>query len=161
MKVCIACGISKPLTDFYKRKDSIDGHGNTCKVCRNAYQKQWAIDHPVSRKKHTKTYLTTHPERCGNVIAKQHRQWIDNYKRQRCCMICGEKEIVCLDFHHLNPEDKDYSIGNLVVFSIERIIQEIAKCILVCKNCHAKIHKYGLENEDGKFCITKHTDDTD
>jgi hypothetical protein len=36
MKVCLVCNVSKPLSEFYKRKDSPDGYRNDCKVCRRA-----------------------------------------------------------------------------------------------------------------------------
>jgi len=35
MKKCSKCGIEKPLSEFYKRKASKDGHRGTCKICRN------------------------------------------------------------------------------------------------------------------------------
>jgi hypothetical protein len=62
--------------------------------------------------------------------------------KQNGCSICGYNECQdALDFHHANPNDKKF---NLCVDGIERkddlIIDELNKCILLCKNCHAKIH---------------------
>lgn len=39
MKECSKCGRVKPLTAFYKRKDSNDGLRSQCKECSNAYIK--------------------------------------------------------------------------------------------------------------------------
>jgi len=36
MKLCVSCKAEKPLSEFYKRKDSPDGYRNDCKVCRSA-----------------------------------------------------------------------------------------------------------------------------
>jgi hypothetical protein len=36
MKLCVACKAQKPLSEFYKRKDSPDGYRNDCKVCRSS-----------------------------------------------------------------------------------------------------------------------------
>ena len=58
------------------------------------------------------------------------------------CEKCGyNKCIAALDFHHLNPLEKDFSIGNKgYTRSWENIKKEIDKCILVCANCHREIH---------------------
>lgn len=58
----------------------------------------------------------------------------------KCC-ICGyNKNYAALDFHHLNPDEKDPNMKNLFSFSWEKIIKELKKCILVCANCHREIH---------------------
>jgi hypothetical protein len=36
MKLCVTCKAEKPLSEFYKRKDSPDGYRNDCKVCRSS-----------------------------------------------------------------------------------------------------------------------------
>ena len=57
------------------------------------------------------------------------------------CEICGyDKCITALEFHHLNPEEKKFGIGNNDILSFERNKQEADKCILVCANCHREIH---------------------
>lgn len=35
------------------------------------------------------------------------REIVDSFK-SKGCIICGEKETACLDFHHLNPSEKDF-----------------------------------------------------
>jgi hypothetical protein len=48
-KLCHACGEVKPLSEFHTRKDSPDGHRNTCKDCINARLRmaRWKKAHPV------------------------------------------------------------------------------------------------------------------
>lgn len=36
MKACKACGIEKPLTEYYKHSGMADGHLNICKVCKRS-----------------------------------------------------------------------------------------------------------------------------
>ena len=56
------------------------------------------------------------------------------------CQVCGyNKCIQALQFHHLDPTHKDFSIAH-VTRSWEGIKKEIDKCILVCGNCHVEIH---------------------
>jgi hypothetical protein len=39
MKTCSKCKISKPLSEFTKRKSMKDGHHSYCKDCKNFYRK--------------------------------------------------------------------------------------------------------------------------
>lgn len=60
------------------------------------------------------------------------------------CACCGyNKCIEALEFHHLNPEEKDFSFGENTNRSWMKTREEIKKCILVCANCHREIH-YGI-----------------
>ena len=69
---------------------------------------------------------------------------LDEFKALKGCLICGENEPACLVFHHTNGEDKDMGISKLqsmnYLFESERMQKEIAKCVVVCANCHRKIH---------------------
>lgn len=59
------------------------------------------------------------------------------------CGICNySKCIEALEFHHLEPSQKDFSIAHSIK-SWDKILKEIIKCICVCCRCHREIH-YGL-----------------
>lgn len=78
--------------------------------------------------------------------ANRHKErmklWFEEeFKDILFCVKCGEKERCCLDFHHLNPREKDDVIAHMIKrCSKDKIRQEVAKCIVVCANCHRKIH---------------------
>lgn len=56
------------------------------------------------------------------------------------CEKCGySKCIDALEFHHKDPNEKDFTIGGKS-WSFERLKIEADKCILVCANCHREIH---------------------
>ena len=56
------------------------------------------------------------------------------------CEICGySKCIEALEFHHKNPEEKDFTISGKS-WSFERLKLEVDKCFLLCSNCHREIH---------------------
>lgn len=65
------------------------------------------------------------------------------------CNICGyNKAIAALEFHHINPNEKEYGISsNGTCHNLEKDLAEIKKCILVCANCHREIELglYSLE----------------
>lgn len=56
------------------------------------------------------------------------------------CIRCGyDKCIKALEFHHLNPLEKDFTISN-DHFKLSDVIKEVKKCILLCSNCHKELH---------------------
>ncbi len=73
--------------------------------------------------------------------------WLKEYKSHLFCINCNENHPACLDFHHLNPSQKEGTIGNMISegYAIKSIQKEIAKCIVLCKNCHSKTH-YEIRN---------------
>lgn len=58
------------------------------------------------------------------------------------CQVCGyDKYIGALEFHHVNPEEKDFGVSSKgYTHSWNKVKQEINKCVLVCANCHREIH---------------------
>jgi hypothetical protein len=66
---------------------------------------------------------------------------IDEFKADGCSL-CEETEACCLTAHHLDPEDKDFNIGDAVRRGIspKKTAKELSKCVCLCANCHAKVH---------------------
>ena len=60
-KRCSKCGVSKNLTEFYKRKASRDGHSPQCKVCALACSNAW-YQHPEVKAKAKARTLSAHSE---------------------------------------------------------------------------------------------------
>lgn len=58
------------------------------------------------------------------------------------CQVCGyDKYIGALEFHHVDPEGKDFGISSKgYTHSWDKVKEEIQKCVLVCANCHREIH---------------------
>ncbi len=70
------------------------------------------------------------------------RNFVEKWKSEHPCLVCEEKETVCLDFHHLDATKKDLSVSEAVSrgWKIHRIKKEIKKCVIICSNCHRKVH---------------------
>ena len=65
------------------------------------------------------------------------------YKGNKCS-ICGyDKNTTSMEFHHLNPKEKEFNISKFIkkgsVWTPLKL--ELDKCILVCANCHREIHE--------------------
>ncbi|MEK6850522.1 MAG: hypothetical protein AABX85_03025 [Nanoarchaeota archaeon] len=58
------------------------------------------------------------------------------------CIRCGYNKCPeVLEFHHKNPSEKKFGIGqNGLTRSWEKVKEEIKKCNLLCANCHREQH---------------------
>ncbi len=127
---CSKCKIDKPTTDFHKKKSSSTGYNFQCKICINSYHK--TRKYPV-RKDYMRDF---------------YKQKSTRYKKQLIemlggkCNKCGLIDDPCVyDFHHTNPEQKEFSIATALKHSTwDAIKKEVSKCILLCSNCHRKLH---------------------
>lgn len=64
------------------------------------------------------------------------------------CQICGYNRCdAALEFHHIDPRKKDVSWGTIrsQIKSLETILKELQKCVMLCSNCHKEIHYGDLE----------------
>lgn len=58
------------------------------------------------------------------------------------CKHCGyDRCIQALEFHHLDPTQKDFQLSNSFrTGAIKDVKEELDKCILLCSNCHREEH---------------------
>jgi hypothetical protein len=111
MKKCILCGLEKEQHDFYKRSNGSYRHD--CKRC--------LLDLQMNRWKARKVKAV---ELLGG----------------KCC-ICGyAKNLAAMDFHHVDPSTKEFVWQKLSRKPWNVVIDELKKCCLLCKNCHAEFH---------------------
>jgi hypothetical protein len=74
---------------------------------------------------------------------KRNKEFIQRYKKISKCCKCGlAHKPYLLEFHHLDPSQKYKGVTNLQfnAYGIERIKDEIRKCVMVCRNCHMEFH---------------------
>lgn len=82
----------------------------------------------------------------GRKYLRDLKQKAVNHKGG-ACQHCGyNKSLRSLVFHHINPEYKDFAIGeNRPGVKKARtwavIVSELDKCILLCQNCHNEVHE--------------------
>lgn len=76
---------------------------------------------------------------------KRHRDRLFHrlveYLEDKGCVDCGINEPVVLQFDHLPQFTKSFDIGRAITGSTrkwESILEEMAKCEIVCANCHAR-----------------------
>lgn len=99
----------------------------------------------VKYTKNKRVKLTKEERRLKNIIAVQKRRrklkkMAVEYKGG-CCQECGyHKYISVLEFHHRDPNEKDFGISTKTN-SWEIIKNELDKCDMLCANCHRELHE--------------------
>lgn len=80
-------------------------------------------------------------------LRKRIKEYIWDIKSKSKCCKCGVNHPAVLDFHHRDPSQKDAELADMMKnkWSIERILIELAKCDVMCANCHRLVH-YELDN---------------
>ena len=103
---------------------------------------------PEKRRQYQRDYWKNNPQyqlKQRKRIYKRRDEiikWFQELKTTLACSKCDEAHPACLHFHHLDPSSKSLEISIAVVhgWSIDRLKKEIAKCSVLCANCHAKEH---------------------
>ena len=76
----------------------------------------------------------------SNETKKHKREWLCSLKEGKSCLMCSESHPATLDFHHRNPKEKDFGLGEAMNMSKAKVLAEMAKCDVLCANCHRKLH---------------------
>ena len=116
-KICTKCGKELPLDAFPWRDKKKGTRRADCKECHSGYMKQQYA---------------------------QKKSIIEEQKAQQKCAKCGESRGYVLDYHHLNPKEKEITIARMTSnkYKLEDIQKEVEKCIVFCANCHREFHHF-------------------
>jgi hypothetical protein len=103
------------------------GYQSYCRDCQKEYDAAW--------------YQANKARRRAKARADQQRYvaWLDSLKEGRPCADCGQVyPPYVMEWDHLPGVEKTLVLGNTrgSAHGKERILAEIAKCELVCANCH-------------------------
>jgi len=126
--VCKDCGETKPYSEVYADRQKKTGKQAHCKLCDNARRVKFEASRPGRKAKYIR-------ER-----NKKFKLSAIEYKGG-CCAICGLTDDPCVfDFHHIDPDQKLFNIGDPSYSVFDNVKDELDKCILICSNCHRKLH---------------------
>lgn len=129
-KICTKCQEEKSLDSFRNYKRSKDGKVNWCKPCFKQHEKDHYKSNPERRKK-TRERQTSY--------TAVNRQFVYDYLAQHPCEICAEPDIIVLEFDHLPEFKKKINVSDAISrYGPEMLKEEIAKCRVLCANCHRR-----------------------
>ena len=74
------------------------------------------------------------------VARPRNLKFVRDYKETHPCVKCGETDWVVLQFHHIGGKDINIANAVNIGWGLERIKKEISKCVIMCANCHIRLH---------------------
>lgn len=123
-KICGTCKQEKTVSEFNKNRAKRDGLQSSCKSCKKGHQASW--------------YQNNSERHIENVAKRKEevRAWIREQKSVPC-MDCGVRyPYYVMDFDHVEGE-KEFGVSAAAnSYGANQIREEIAKCEVVCSNCH-------------------------
>lgn len=119
------------MTDFNRKSSRADGRQEVCRECNRASSRRY---YETNREHHVAVIRRrTDAQRAENLRV------VGEYLLKHPCVDCGAFDVRVLDFDHRPGSTKRDGVMQLVRngFSVATIIDEIAKCDVRCRNCHA------------------------
>lgn len=155
-KIAEKIGCSKGTISYHCRKNNLGTEYRTFNEedkhkILDLYIKKRMSNKSISVEMNSSVYMvktiTSNVQR--DKIVSKSRAVIDWRKRTKLrliaffggkCKLCGyDRHEGALEFHHLDPSKKDFSISGKS-HSFNRLLEEAKKCVLLCSNCHSEVH---------------------
>jgi hypothetical protein len=129
LKKCYRCGELKAVDEFSWRRKARGQRDSFCRPCRSAYGKE---HYTANRQRYIDQARVLRQR-----LALERTRYLIEYFVAHPCVDCGETDPVVLEFDHLR--DKRFAISaQLHARNWQSILDEIAKCEVVCANCHRR-----------------------
>ena len=155
-RLCRGCGVAQAIDDFAFKNTTTGKRHSRCRAC----DRQVSQQHYQNNKR---AYLERN-QRNNPLQRNANRMFVMQFLREHACVKCGESDPVVLEFNHLDPATKTANICDMIHCRVShaRIRLEIAKCEVLCANCHQRhttterlVHYKLAFAEDGQIdCIS-------
>lgn len=131
MRTCRRCEQLLPIENFHRDKRSKDGRLSICNTCTVARVRAWQIE--TGRR----SYVPNTRRRTNLYSQEFRKQYLDDIRNVPCKDCGGRFPTVAMDFDHLPGSTKSFGIMNGWRWrGWDLMLAEIAKCEIVCSNCH-------------------------
>ena len=112
------------------------------RASRKGYDAYYHHAHKEGRNAYSAAYKAEHRD----AIREKNRQdfaefheWLQLLRTVNGCADCETHEGL-LEHHHLDPSTKLYEISQMYLRPIDALEEELEKCAVLCRYCHAKRH---------------------
>ncbi len=130
VRQCRSCGETRALSEFPYRSLAKRTRTWSCLSCQRAYSRAW-YQRNLDRQRKT-------ARRTAVRLRATASSFVALYLAAHPCAACGETDIAVLDFDH--QRDKIANVSAMVRRGATTpvIALEIAKCRVLCANCHRR-----------------------
>ena len=152
-KKCSICGEWKSIDNFHEDHSMKSGLKSSCKDC---IRKTYTL-HRDKRIETAKRWKSENHEKCMEYSRKSKATTLDFIESLKTtCQKCGESRLYVIEFHHIDPSTKLFSIGGSS-HSKDHILKEREKCVCLCANCHREFHHlYGHTQSSPQKSLTEY-----
>lgn len=156
-KHCGGCGQDLPLSSFWKNRAMSDGLQRECKNCLRSRQKKY-YQTPEGKEHRRKRNATASARAARKRYAasakgreaanKATRKFAAQLRKEARALLRAAKDVPCadcgdkfhfaaMDFDHVRGEKKGcLSTMASKITTLDTLLEEMAKCEVVCANCH-------------------------
>ena len=136
-RVCSGCGVVRPQEEFALKSRTTGKRHSRCRLCCRERSKQ-------HYRANRAAYLTRN-QRANPVQRQRAAALVYAFLIEHCCVTCGESDPVVLELNHLGSEAKLANISDMIQrgCSAARLNAEMAKCEILCANCHQRFTSLG------------------
>ncbi len=130
-KRCCVCTTVKSAEEFNAHAKRKDGLQSLCRECqRKRFQGYY---------QQNKTHVKEATRERSKILKRECRLHVAGFLREHPCVDCGCSDIRVLEFDHLDGLSKKDGVMALVSWgaSLKVVKEEMLKCEVRCKNCHA------------------------
>lgn len=131
MKLCSRCGEAKQESEFHWKNRTKGIRQSWCVECKTAYDRS-AYSTDTGQGVDRKARMAERRD----AARLRNNEYIWEYLSCHPCVDCGIDDIVVLEFDHLS--NKKYNVAGMKSHSLAALVEEIAKCEVVCRNCHMR-----------------------
>ena len=124
----------------------------TCEICGKTFDimdKGWTRKYCYDCAPHEDSNMS-HAQ-AVTIKRRAIKNMLIAYKGGKCVRCGYDKCVRALQFHHMNPNEKDFGLSACLTKSVASLKQEADKCILLCSNCHAEVHQELYEQGYSQF----------
>ena len=126
---CSRCKTIKPSEDFAWRRREKGQRDTYCRPCRSDYGKE----HYAAHRQRYIDQATVIKKR----LSRERTAFLFDFFAAHPCTDCGERDPLVLEFDHIG--EKSFGISHaLRGHNWQRVLDEIARCEVVCANCHRR-----------------------
>jgi hypothetical protein len=137
--------LGKQKQRYHDNKDKFKEYRDKNKERIATYQTEYRETHREELREYHRQYYR---ERAESIRSELRGERLRIHELKTPCVKCGEDRAYSIDFHHINPSEKECEVSQLRSMKSEKVKNELKKCVCLCRNCHAEYHWiYGCNPE--------------